>query len=128
MRKIQACSLAGIPEVFQVIVDPDKGLLDQVVGHPVVSHRMQDESSDPLVILVINFGEVHFSTPGKSGTAFRTAFVGGQGAGIPFLAREAPDAVFHQHIDIILDFVGALHGLLNICRRPGRRPGPSGNR
>jgi hypothetical protein len=80
---------------------------------------MQDEFPDPLVILIVNLREVHFSIPAGSGTAFRSALVAGKGTGIPFLAGKVSDAAFHQHIDIILNLVSAFHRLLNI---PGFHP------
>jgi hypothetical protein len=88
----------GVPDVFQVVIDFDKSFLDQVIRHPFVSHRMQDEFPDPPIILIVNLREMHHSIPVSSGTAFRTAFVTGQGAGVPFLARKVSDTALHQHI------------------------------
>jgi hypothetical protein len=104
----------SIPDVFKVIVDFEKSFLDQVIRHPFVSHRMQNEFPDPLVIKIVNLREMHGSNLVSSGTAIRTAIVAGQGANIPFLTRKVSDAVLHQHIDIILDFVSAFHCFLNI--------------
>jgi hypothetical protein len=55
--------LGGIPDVVQVMVNSDKSLLDQVIRHPFVPHRMQNEFSDPLVILIVNLRQVHLLIP-----------------------------------------------------------------
>jgi hypothetical protein len=62
---------------------------------------------------------MHRANPVSSGTAFRTAFIAGQRAGVPFLPHKVSNAVFHQHIDIILYFIRAFHRFLNI---PGSHP------
>jgi hypothetical protein len=54
--------LGRVPDIFQVIVDPDKGLLDQVISEPFVSDGMENKFSDALIILIVNLREVHFST------------------------------------------------------------------
>jgi hypothetical protein len=49
----------GIFHAVQVFLDPDKGILDQVIGDRFVPYRSQDELFHPFVEFVMDFQKVH---------------------------------------------------------------------